>query len=495
MVEGAAVEHVELWFAIVAFVLTAAALASGVVDRIPLSLPIIFLVLGLVLGPGVLGIAQISPSDPALAAVATLNLALVLFLDAARFDVDELRREWRVPLRDLGPGTLLTIAGVAIAAGLLLHTSPLQSVLLGAVLASTDPIVLRDVVRDERIPRSVRRTLTIEAGTNDIIVLPIVLIAIELSLAPAGGVGQWLGFLARLLVLSPLVGLAVGGAGAWMMGKADARYSIRQEYQALYGIGLVLASYTAAQVVGGDGFLAAFFAGLAVAVFDVTLCDCFMAYGEVTAEMAMLLAFVLFGAVLGPLFGTIPFGVALLLAVIAIVVVRPIAINLALLRATISPEARAFIAWFGPRGLSALLLALLAVEAGAPQATQLLAVTGVVVLVSVLVHGVTATPASRWYGQRVAQAYVVPPEERESDAAGLFREEAAEVPRVTPEQLRTWLAGPQPPIVLDVRARAQYAEAEGQIPGSVRVPPDQVREWAEHAGAAAKDRTVVAYCT
>ncbi|HEX8032404.1 MAG TPA: cation:proton antiporter [Ktedonobacterales bacterium] len=486
--------QVELWFAILAFVLFAAALASGVIDRIPLSLPIVFLGLGLLLGTGTIGIIQIDARNPALLAVATLDLALVLFLDAARLDVEEMRNQWRVPLLDLGPGTLLTIAGIAIASSLLLHTSLIQSILLGAVLASTDPIVLRDVVRNEQIPRSVRRTLTIEAGTNDIIVLPIVLIMIQLSLAPGGGVGSWTGFLARLLVLSPVVGLTVGGVGAWLMGKADARYSIRREYQALYGIGLVLASYSIAQAVGGDGFLAAYFAGLAVAVFDVTLCDCFLDYGEVTAEMAMLLAFILFGVLLGPLFGTIPFFLALVLAVLAIVVVRPLAITLAFLRAKVSQDARAFIAWFGPRGLSSLLLALLVVEANTPRSIQLLAVAGVVVFVSVLVHGVTATPASQWYGNRVARERVVRPEERESTAEGLFKQDATEVPRITAEKLHAMLAGPRPPVVLDVRTRGQYAATDGQIPGSIRILPDQVREWAETAEAL-KDRPIVAYCT
>ena len=490
-------DQVALWFVILAAVLTVAALASGVIDRAPFSLPIIFLALGFILGPGALNLIHLSPKDPALVAIATLNLALVLFLDAARFDIDELRREWRVPLLDLGPGTVLTIAGAALAAALLLHTSFIQSILLGAVLASTDPIVLRDIVRDERVPRSVRRTLTIEAGTNDIIVLPIVLIAIEIMLAAGGGVGYWLGFLARLLILSPLVGLAVGGVGAWLMGKADERYSIRREYQALYGIGLVLVSYTAAQSIGGDGFLASFFAGLAVALFSVTLCDCFMDYGEVTAEMAMLLAFILFGAVLGPLFGTIGFGLALVFALITIFVVRPGAMLLALMRAKMSPLARGFIAWFGPRGLSALLLALLVVEAGAPQANMLLAVTGVVVVVSVLAHGVTATPAARWYGEKVAQAQQTMAEERESSAAGLFEGEATEAPRVTPEQLHAWIEESPPPIVLDVRSRAHYAESDGQIPGSIRVLPDQIHEWAEanEADLAAKHRRVVAYCT
>ncbi|HEX8727870.1 MAG TPA: cation:proton antiporter [Ktedonobacterales bacterium] len=488
-------QSLDLWFAILAFVLTGAALASGIVDRIPLSLPIIFLGLGFALGPGALGVARLTPQNPILVAVATVNLALVLFLDAARFDLNELRREWRVPLRDLGPGTLLTIAGVAGAAALLLHTSALQSLLLGAILASTDPIVLRDITRDERVPRAVRRTLTIEAGTNDIIVLPIVLIAIQLSLAPAGGLGHWLGFLAKLLLLSPLAGLAIGGAGAWLMGKADARYSIRREYQALYGIGLVLAACVSAQALGGDGFLAAFFAGLAVAIFDVTLCDCFLEYGEVTAEMAMLLAFILFGILLGPLFGALPIGLVVAFALVAIIVARPVAMGLALLPAKISPVARVFIAWFGPRGLSALLLALLVVEANAPRATYVLAVTGVVALVSVLAHGMTATPAASWYGQWVARTTDAPPEERESDAGGLFQGEAAEIPRITPEELQARLSGPRPPIALDVRTRGQYAASESQIPGSIRVLPDHVREWAEQVDPKMKDRLVVAYCT
>ena len=84
-------DQVALWFAILAAVLTVAALASGVIDRAPLSLPMIFLALGFLLGPGALNLIRLGPEDPALVAIATLNLALVLFLDAARFDIDELR--------------------------------------------------------------------------------------------------------------------------------------------------------------------------------------------------------------------------------------------------------------------------------------------------------------------------------------------------------------------------------------------------------------------
>ena len=479
-----------LGMALIAAVLLVSALASGLIERAPLSFPMIFLGLGLLLGAGGLGVIAIDAHNPILETVAIVSLSLVLFLDAVNLQVDELRSDWRVPMLALGPGTLLIIALVAGASMLLVNTTPLQSLLLGAILASTDPVVLRDVVRDGRIPRSVRRALSVEAGMNDIVVLPIVLILIALLRAQVGGALDWLRFLAQLLILSPLVGMLVGGVGAWLMGRADARWGIRREYQALYGIGLVLASYAAGQAVQGDGFLAAFFGGLAVTLFNVSLCDCFLEYGEVTAEMAMLLAFVLFGAVLSTLLGTLALAPALALAVIALGLVRPLALGLVLQRATMSNAARAFIGWFGPRGLNSLLLALLAVQAGVPGAEGLLAITGVVVLVSVVAHGASATPLAAWYGRRVARQTLA--EEREATATGLFERDASGVARIAPAELAARLAGPNPPVVLDVRSRSQYDQDEAQIPGSVRVPPDQVEEWVALADRA---RSVVAYCT
>lgn len=481
-----------LWFALIAIVLVVAALIAGIVTRAPLSFPMLFFGLGIALGQGVLGIVDITPHTPALTAVATLSLALVLFLDAVNLQVDELRRDWRIPVLSLGPGTFLTLAGVAIAAHFLLGTSTINSLLIGAVLASTDPIVLRDVVRNERIPRSIRRALSVEAGMNDIVVLPIVLILIAIATGAGHGPLGWIAFLAQLLILSPVVGLAVGGVGAWLMGQADARFSVPREYQALYGLGLVLASYSAAQAAGGDGFLAAFFAGLAVAIFDVSLCDCFLEYGEVTAEMAMLLAFLLFGAALGPLFGAVSLVMVLALAVVTVGIVRPLVMGTLLRHANMSTAARAFVGWFGPRGLSALLLALLAVEANAPDALRLLTVTGTVVAFSVVVHGITATPLSNWYANSIAHPRETAPEEREATAAGLFEQDAGEVPRITAQELAQQLEGANPPVVLDSRTRGQYDADAAQIPGSVRVLPDQVRQW---AATADRKRTVVAYCT
>ena len=473
-----------------AIVLTVSALASGIVERAPLSFPIIFLGIGLLLGNGVFGVLDIDTHAVALEAVATVSLALVLFLDAVNMQVDEVREDWLVPVLSLGPGSLLTIAGVAAAAYFLIGTTPVQSVLLGAILSSTDPVVVRDVLRDERIPRSVRRALGVESGMNDIVVLPIVLILIAVLQANVGGTAAWILFLVRLLVFSPAVGVVVGGLGALLINRADRRFHIRREYQALYGIGLVLIAYVAGQAVHGDGFLAAFFAGLAVTLFNMELCDCFLEYGETTSEMMMLLAFILFGAVLSTLLGTVPLLLTLLFALVAICVVRPVAMGLVLRRANMSRIGRAFIGWFGPRGLNSLLLALLVVQSGVAQSEWLLAITGMVVLVSVVLHGVSATPLSAWYGRRVAAKTLM--EERESSAVGLFQRDLSGTARITPAELVARLEGPNPPVVIDVRTRSQYDDDPGQIPGSVRVLPDQVEAWAT---AQDRKRAVVAYCT
>jgi NhaP-type Na+/H+ or K+/H+ antiporter len=477
---------------IIAIVLTVSALASGLVERAPLSFPIIFLGLGFLLGGGGLKVIEIDLHHPLLEIVATVSLALVLFLDAVKLQVDELRSDWHIPFLTLGPGTILVIVGIAITAYALVGTTPIQSLLLGAILASTDPVVLRDIVRDERIPRSVRRALGVEAGMNDIVVLPIVLILIAVLTAVPGETMDWGSFLLRILILSPLIGLVVGGIGANLMGRVDARFGIRKEYQALYGIGLVLASFAAGQAINGDGFLAAFFAGLAVTLFNVSLCDCFLEYGEVTAEMMMLLAFVLFGALLSSLLGTIALMPAFILAVIGLGFIRPVSLLLVLQRAKMSNTARLFMGWFGPRGLNSLLLALLVVQASAPDAEHLLSITGMVVVVSVVAHGISATPLSSWYAGKVAVAQQTMAEERESSFVGLFEPDANEIQRIKPAELAAQLAGEIPPLILDVRSRAHYENDIGQIPGSIRVLPDQIEDW---ASSAPRDRPIVAYCT
>ena len=148
-----------LGLGIVAIVLCITPLASGLVERSPLSFPLIFLGLGFLLGERGLGVFQMGPHAQLLEIVATLTLALVLCLDAVKLQIDELGKRWLVPVLILGPGTGIIIALGATTLALVVGFSWIMAFIGGAILASTDPVVLRDIVRDQRIPRSVRQVL------------------------------------------------------------------------------------------------------------------------------------------------------------------------------------------------------------------------------------------------------------------------------------------------------------------------------------------------
>jgi NhaP-type Na+/H+ or K+/H+ antiporter len=197
-----------LIFAIVAVVLTLTALTSGLVERSPLSFPLMFLGFGFLIGPQRLGIIELKPHDTTLEVVASLTPALVLFLDAVKLQVDELGKRWLIPFMVLGPGTGLIIALGAMPIALLVGFGWLMSIIRGAILASTDPVALREILRDGRIPLSMRQILQIEAGMNDIVVLPVILILIAVAQAEVGSIGGWAQFLSRLLLVGPLIGFA-----------------------------------------------------------------------------------------------------------------------------------------------------------------------------------------------------------------------------------------------------------------------------------------------
>jgi NhaP-type Na+/H+ and K+/H+ antiporter len=228
-----------------------------------------------------------------------------------------------------------------------------------------------------------------------------------------------------------------------------------------------------------------------VTILDRELCDCFLEFGEAAAEMLMLVAFVMFGVVLSKSLGILEVPQALLFAGLTIFVIRPLAVGgiLSVRAARLSRGAQFFIAWFGPRGLNSMLFALLVVLADVPGNELLFAAAGVTVLVSIVAHGASATPLVNRYAHKLELETLA--EERESLASGLFASSPEEVERISVEELHSLLQDPDAPIVLDVRSRSQYERDEGQIPGSVRVMPDEVAAWtADDPG-----RLVVPYCT
>ncbi|MGH9883091.1 MAG: cation:proton antiporter, partial [Pyrinomonadaceae bacterium] len=357
--------------AIIGVVIIVSALLSGLIDRSGLPQVAVFLALGAALGPFGLGVLNLSLDSAALRVVSILSLALVLFTDAVSLNIAEVRRRGTLALRLLGPGTLLSAALIGLAGWWLLGLSAVAAAILGAALASTDPVLLRGLLRRRDIPEDARQPLQLESGLNDIVLLPVVLVGI--AFLNQGGTLPGTGFAKLgldLFILGPGAGILIGLIGVAALDLIRKRLGIRRDYESLYSLGVAFTAFAAAEAVHASGFLAAFAAGMTIAALDVELCDCFVEYGAVTAEMLLLFTFVLLGSSLIWSAFTVISGATLIFTAIAVLIRTPVYL-LSLLGSEVDMRGRLLIAWFGPRGLSSLLLILLPVFAGVPGSDQL----------------------------------------------------------------------------------------------------------------------------
>jgi len=494
-----------LSLALIGAVIVIASLLSGLVERSGIPQVVIFLALGAVAGPAGLGALDVPLGSPLLQAVATLSLALILFTDALGIDRRELRVHGRLALVLLGPGTLLSAALFAGLASWLLQLPAAAAAILGAALASTDPVLLRGFLRRPDLGPA-RPGLRLESGLNDVVLLPIVLIA--MTMLPHSPTPFDSRVLARLgldlFLLGPAAGVAVGLVGIATLDLVRRRLGVRRDYESLYSLGVCFAAYAAAESFHGSGFLAAFAAGLTIAAFDVELCDCFREYGETTAELALLLTFVLLGSSL------IWSGVesadwrSLLFAVL-VLIGRPVVYSVALLGSHLDRRSRWQIAWFGPRGLSTLLLVLLPVFAGAPEGEALFRIACLVVLLSVVVHGGGLV----WMGRSAAPAAQPAPlplaplrsvagssgavaAVQASPAPQLEFADAADEIRI--DEVKALREVGAPVVLADVRREAVWLESPEVVAGAVRIDPQQPADSARRLGLP-QDAWIVLYCT
>lgn len=478
--------------ALIGIVIIVASLLSGPVERSGVPLVAVFLALGAALGPWGFGIVDIRLGSPVLLTLATLALTLVLFSDAVTFDLAELRTRLRLTWRLLGPGTLVPAAIIAFAAHRLLDVSGPAAAILGAALASTDPVLLRSVLRSRALPPPARMALRLESGMNDVVLLPVVVLGILLlqngSALPAGDMAR---HALGLFLLGPALGGLVGWVGIITLARVRDRVGVRRDYESVYALGLAFTGYAAAEAVGGSGFLAAFAAGAVVAWQDVELCDCFLEYGEATAEMLLLLTFVALGMSLIWTGLTVITGRMLIFAAVALL--ARTAVLLPMLRGVgLGTRDRRLIALFGPRGLSSLLFALLPVFAGVPGAEHLFTVVCLVVLLSVVIHGGGIGLFLRAHAAPMRPAVAAPP------LAAAAAEPARTPPavpadRIELDELRELMGRSEPVVILDSRTERSYRADQLQARGAVRLPPDDaVRAATElrlsHHG------TLVVYC-
>jgi NhaP-type Na+/H+ or K+/H+ antiporter len=380
-------------------------LVGGRLARFDVTAPIAFIALGLVVANEPLQLVDLSPSSETVRTIAELTLALVLFSDASSVDLGALRRDAGVPARLLFVGLPLTIAlGCGVALLVLPGTDGWLALLIAASVAPTDAALGAPIMENRRIPERVRRILNVESGLNDGIATPVVAFAIA-GAAVATHVADAVNLRTAVwdLVLGVVIGAATGLVGGWLLRRAQALGWANSSFRPIAVLGVALFAYAAAVNADANGFVAAFVGGMAFgSVMDKGEQDAI----ELTTDAGSLgsvIVWFLFGVLLVPVLEHASWS-AVVYALISLTIVRMVPVALALLGTGIDRPAVLFLGWFGPRGLASVVFALIAFDGleGADARLVLSTIT-VVVLMSVIAHGVTARPIAHWFARRNPQ--------------------------------------------------------------------------------------------
>lgn len=387
--------------AVLALVLLAVIGVSRRLSGTPVTPQMLFVVIGVLVGPRVLDVEQLAPSAETVRVLADATLAVVLFADASRIDLRALRREYSVPLRLLGAGLPLTIAaGALCAVAVLGNLTAAEAVVLAIVLAPTDAALGQAVVSDARLPLRVRQGLNVESGLNDGICVPLLFIAIaaadiESSLASSASVAR---VAAEEIGYGVLAGVVAGLLTGAVVALADRRELIAPAWRQLAPATGAALAYGTAGALGGSGFIGAFVGGVC---FGWLLRGDTAEIGRFNEELGDLLnglTFVVFGAVLlGPALGRLTAPIVLY-SVLSLTVVRMVPVALAMAGTRARAPTVAFVGWFGPRGLASIVFALIILDTShLPHDTTIVTAAYLTVGLSTLVHGVSASPLTSRY--------------------------------------------------------------------------------------------------
>lgn len=396
--------------AILAVLIVIYAAVAVKLGRWSVTMPMVFVGIGLILGPGGLSLLPISPQAETVKTLTELTLALLLFADASTLRLSRVREDAGLPGRLLTIGLLLTIA---LGAGVALLLQPGEGLafacLLGAILAPTDAALGLPIFNNPRVPVRIRRALNIESGLNDGIATPFVLLFLAFAAAEEGlATNHWLVAALIEIALAVAVGTAVGVVGGWLLSQTTRRGWTSGGAEQLAILGLALAAYFCSLAVGGNGFIAAFVGGI---VFRAATRNRFVEPTEFTETFGSFLSLLVWG-----IFGAVLVSAVLryntdwrpiVYAILSLTVVRMVPVALALRGVGLRRDTVALMGWFGPRGLASVVFTLMALEnfqAAGRSVDILIATATWTILLSVVLHGLSAAPLSLWYARRLAAA-------------------------------------------------------------------------------------------
>jgi sodium/hydrogen antiporter len=401
-------------------VLAAIVFAFGLLSRrlegTVFTAPIVFVVAGFVLGPAGLGLVAFELDDHTVLLVSEIALAIVLFTDAAGINLSVLRRNERLPLRLLGVGMPLTIAfGTALAALLLTDLTFWEAAIVGTVLAPTDAALGQAVVGNPRVPVRVRQALNVEAGLNDGLSVPFLALFLTLAEAEEEHLSAyiWIRFALEQVGFGILVGVGVGLVGGWLVRWASQRGWMTDSSQRLALLTLAIIAWTLADQIGGNGFIAAFVGGLVVGPTVERVGERVIRFTEAEGQLLNLSVFFIFGVLVLGAIQPLSWEVALY-ALLSLTLIRMLPVALSLFGTHLRGVSVLFAGWFGPRGLASIVLGLIVVEEAPllPGRDEIEAVVALTVLLSVLLHGITAAPLSAAYARRVRGMVANAPEKQ-----------------------------------------------------------------------------------
>jgi NhaP-type Na+/H+ or K+/H+ antiporter len=378
-------------------------MVSGRLSGTILTAPLIFIAFGFTLGSGGFNLAAVDVGHSAIHVIAEITLILVLFTDAARIDLNRVRRDHNLPVRMLTIGLPLTIAaGTFVAAWVFPAFSIWEAALLAALLAPTDAALGQAVIAAKVVPVRIRQAINIESGLNDGIALPAVLLLATLAGAAADTTqaSEWIRFGLLQVTMGPLVGIAIGYVGARLLDAAIEHGWSSSAFQGIGILSLAVFTYVVAELIGGNGFIAAFVGGMVFGHSVRNSCTFLFEFMETEGQLLMLITFLIFGAALLPEAIAHLNPTVFLYAVLSLTVIRMIPIAISLIGTGLRSPSYLFLGWFGPRGLASILFVLLILEdSDVPHHDELLSVTVITVALSALLHGISAAPFARLYGR------------------------------------------------------------------------------------------------
>jgi NhaP-type Na+/H+ or K+/H+ antiporter len=379
--------------------LVVGALLSGLAGRSFLSLTALFVVVGFVLGDGGLEVVHVDAQGTFVEDLAVCALILILFRDGLEVEAEMLQREWHLPLRKLVLGMPVTAAVVAVAGAALTDLSWTECFLLGALLSPTDPVLSSAVVTNPRVPRLVRHSLNLESGLNDGLALPPVL-----ALVAALGADKdfvWWTFVLQDVGLGVAFGAAAGLLASVLVPRDTLERSIPAHQRALYALGVAFATYgLTVAPPHGNGIIAVFVCAITLGIRRPDVRGYFEQRSEELIEIVKLGIFLVFGSLL-TLGGLFHDGLAAVaIVVVTLLVARPVAIWLALAGTGTPAPVKAFMAWFGPKGVATMTFSLLVLASGIGAGERLFDLAALVVVCSVVAHGLTDHAGVAWIERR-----------------------------------------------------------------------------------------------